>query len=437
MGRYLFRLPDVGEGVAEAEIAAWHVKAGDVVKEDQNLVDVMTDKATVDMTSPVDGVVKATYGEVGSMLPVGSVLVELDVDGEGNAPPAEEKHAAAAAQMPAPAPAPILEATPTKSIMLTEPPGKATTSNSAPSQQTPSRRAFTTRTIGDPPIASPATRRRAFELGIALQFVPATGPGGRITAEDLDAFVDSGGAVPAGDPRYVAREGVAQTRIIGVRRRIAEKMQEAKRRIPHITYVEEVDVTELEALRADLNAHRGADQPKLTLLPFFMRALVRALPDFPQVNARFDDEARVLSSFEAVHIGIATQTESGLMVPVVRHAESRNVWELATELARVTRAARHGSAARDELSGSTITITSLGTLGGITTTPVINHPEVAIIGPNKIVERPIVDGSFVTVRKMMNLSSSFDHRIVDGHDAALFVQRLKRLIEHPALIFMD
>jgi 2-oxoisovalerate dehydrogenase E2 component (dihydrolipoyl transacylase) len=431
MGRYLFRLPDVGEGVAEAEIVVWHVKPGDTVKEDQSLVDVMSDKATVDMTSPVDGIVTAIHGDIGSMLPVGSVLIELEVEGVGNA-------AAIAEEPTAPAPSVSAEPSPpaTDPLPTTTPtPAPAQAEGSAPLRR-PAAAAFATRAEGDAPLASPATRARAFERGVPLQFVPGTGPGGRITADDLDAYLESDGAVSVGDPRYIAREGVQDIQIIGLRRKIAEKMQEAKRRIPHITYVEETDVTELEKLRQDLNAHRSADQPKLTLLPFLMLALVRALPDFPHINARYDDDAGILHRYDGIHIGIATQTPGGLMVPVVRHAEAQNLWNLAREVARVSAAARAGTAAREDLSGSTITVTSLGTLGGITTTPVINHPEVAIIGPNKIVERPVIDGSFVTVRKMMNLSSSFDHRIVDGYDAALFIQRLKRLIEHPALLFL-
>ncbi len=432
MGRYLFRLPDVGEGVAEAEIVVWHVKPGDAVKEDQSLVDVMTDKATVDMTSPVDGVVTAIHGEIGAMLPVGSILVELAVADDGNAAAIIEDAVSAAAASfpnpglpasdPLPPPAPVSPALPAS-------PARAPTRAAVA--------AFASRSERDAPLASPATRARAFARGVALQFVPGTGPGGRITPDDLDAYLASDGAIAAADRRYAARNGVQDTKIIGLRRKIAEKMQEAKRRIPHIAYVEETDVTELEKLRQNLNVHRDAEQPKLTLLPFFMQALVKALPNFPQINARYDDDAGVLHAYDGIHIGIATQTPGGLMVPVVRHAESRDLWGLAAEVTRVTAAARDGTASREDLSGSTITITSLGTLGGITTTPVINHPEVAIIGPNKIVERPVVDGSFVTVRKMMNLSSSFDHRIVDGYDAALFVQRLKRLIEHPALLFMD
>ncbi|SEJ98522.1 branched-chain alpha-keto acid dehydrogenase E2 component [Sphingobium sp. AP50] len=424
MGLYHFRLPDIGEGVAEAEVVIWHVKVGDAVREDQSLVDVMTDKATVDLTSPVDGTVLAVHGEIGGMMPVGSIIVEMEVEGEGNVaagasqpartaarPPEEEKREEAPASPPPPAPV-------------------AVQSTPAPIKRATSRRDFETA-----PFAAPATRRRARELGIPLQFVPGNGPGGRILQEDLDAYVASGGQ-PAAGHALVERHGVGEQKIIGLRRKIAEKMQDAKRRIPHIAYVEECDVTELEALRADLNAHRSEDMPKLTLLPFLIRAMARVLPDFPQINARFDDDAGVLHSHEGIHVGIATQTPAGLMVPVLRHAEARDLWDCARELSRVAAAARSGSATREELSGSTVTVTSLGTLGGIATTPVINHPEVAIIGPNKIVEKPVVQGAFISVRKVMNISSSFDHRIVDGYDAALFIQALKRYIEHPALIFM-
>ena len=416
MGLFQFHLPDIGEGVAEAEITVWHVKVGDTVKEDQTLVDVMTDKATVDMTSPVDGVIKAIHGDVGAMVPVGSVLVEFYVDDAGAADPvAVAPLPPVAAELPRVAPFQAVAAAPQDLAgpIVSEP--------------------LVDRPI---PAASPSTRRRAKQAGIDLRDIPSDLGGGRITSHELDAYLAHQPG-PGVDTLLVARTGINETRIIGLRRKIAEKMQEAKRRIPHIAYIEEIDVTELEALRQDLNAHKAAERPKLTLLPFFVRALVRALPDFPQINARYDDDAGVLHAHEGVHVGIATQTPGGLMVPVVRHAESRDVWGLAVELGRLAKAARNGTATREELSGSTITITSLGPLGGIATTPVINHPEVAIIGPNKIVDRPVVDGSFVTVRKMMNLSSSFDHRIVDGYDAALFVQRLKRLIEHPALIFMN
>ncbi len=426
MGLYLFRLPDVGEGVAEAEIGAWHVKAGETVKEDQPLVDVMTDKASVEITSPVTGQVLAVHGAVGDFMPVGSAIVEIEVEGAGNA------EAAAAAR---PEPAKVEVAAPAKAPEPQKAPEPAPVAAKAlPSIQP---EAFTTRGEGDAPLASPATRRRAFDMGIALQFVPGSGPGGRITPEDLDAYIASGGqkARPASSG-YAKASAVHEVKIVGLRRKIAEKMQEAKRRIPHFSYVEEFDMTALEALRKDLNTNRSEGQPKLTLLPFFMRAVVVLRAEFPSINARYDDEAGVLHTYEPVHIGIATQTPGGLMVPVVRHVEALDLWQCAEEMSRVTQAARDGRATREELSGSTITLTSLGTLGGIAATPVINAPEVAILGPNKLVDRPVVRDGQVVVRTMMNLSTSFDHRIVDGYDAASYVSRLKRLIEQPALLFI-
>lgn len=418
MGRYLFRLPDIGEGVAEAEIVALLVKIGDKVEEDQNVAEVMTDKATVELSSPVAGVVTAVHGDIGGMMPVGAVLIEFDSEA-GEAEPIAVPAASPAAPVSAKASAPSAPE-PTRTAPVA-PPRPAASSG---------------RPAGEAPLAAPSTRRRALDLGVTLAQVPGSGPGGRITPDDLDAFLASDGK-SVGASGLVARTGVQDTRIIGLRRKIAEKMQEAKRRIPHINYVEECDLTELEALRLDLNEHRAEDQPKLTLLPFIMRAMVKALPDFPQVNALYDDDNGVLHAHQGVHIGIATQTPNGLIVPVVRHAEARDLWDCAREVARLAKAVRDGSASRDELSGSTITLTSMGPLGGIVSTPVINHPEVAILNPNKLVDRPMVQGSFVTIRKMMNLSSAFDHRIVDGYDAALFVQRVKRLLEHPALIFMD
>src|SRR6202012_5144903 len=281
-------------------------------------------------------------------------------------------------------------------------------------------------------------RHRAEEMGIKLQFVPGTGPAGRITHEDLDAYVASGGrAGVARGSNSAQPDGIDEVKVIGLRRRIAESMQNAKRRIPHFAYVEEIDMTELESLRAHLNKTRRADQPNLTVLPFLMRALVNVLPQYPQINARFDDEAGVVHRHHAVHIGIATQTANGLIVPVVKHAEARDVWDSALEVTRVSTAARENKAGKDELTGSTITITSLGTLGGVATTPVINYPEVGIIGPNAIIERPVVRDGAIVIRKMMNLSSSFDHRVVDGYDAAEFIQKIKALLEHPAMLFMD
>ncbi len=421
MGRYVFRLPDVGEGTAEAEIVAWHVKVGDRVREDQNLVDVMTEKATVEMTSPVSGVVVALNGKPGDMAAVGAPLVELDVEGAGNVPANAQAGSAAVDGRPS------LEKEGSERAEPHEAPFEAGTKPEA--AESPPHKP------GAKPLASPSVRARAEELGIKLQFVPGTGPAGRIGHADLDAYAASGGA--PSHPRAAQRQGVEEIKVIGLRRKIAEKMQESKRHIPHFAYVEEIDVTEVEALRAHLNAKKRAEQPKLTLLPFLMRGLVKLLPSYPQINARFDDEAGIVHRYAAVHIGIATQTANGLMVPVVRHAEALDIRQCAAEVARVAAAARENKAAKEELTGSTITITSLGALGGLVTTPVINYPEVAIIGPNAIVERAVVRDGGIAVRKMMNLSSSFDHRVVDGYDAAAFIQELKVLLEHPATLFME
>ncbi|MDZ4777205.1 MAG: dihydrolipoamide acetyltransferase family protein [Alphaproteobacteria bacterium] len=428
MGRYVFKLPDVGEGTAEAEIVAWHVKLGEMVEEDAPLADVMTDKATIEITAPVSGKIVERNGEPGEMAPIGSVLVIFETEGAdvgASPPPPAAKPAAKEAPAPKKVePAPVAKAP-------VEAPARAPVANDA----------FTTRAnVDDKPLASPAVRKRAHEMGVHLQYVPGSGPGGRIEHEDLDAYVAKGGGggrSSGGGALYAQRDGTEDIKVIGLRRKIAEKMQDAKRRIPHFAYVEEVDMTELESLRAHLNATKRKDQPKLTLLPFMLRALVRVLPDYPQINANFDDEAGVVHRHNAVHCGIAAQTANGLVVPVVKHAEALDVWALATEIARLAEATKTGKATRDELSGSTITVTSLGPLGGVVTTPVINRPEVAIIGPNKIIERPVVQNGVVVVRKMMNISSSFDHRVVDGYDAAEFIQRVKALLEHPATIFMD
>ena len=413
MGHYVFKLPDVGEGTIEAEIVAWHVKVGDIVKEGQDLVDVMTDKATVEMSSPVAGKIVALHGELGVKATVGAPLVELEIEGADTAL-VNGKSAPVPAAKPEPAgkPQPVARA-------------------KEPATPVPAEDlAF----VSDKPLASPAVRQRARTLGIDLRSVPGRGPEGRIEHADLDAFVTKGQGVSRGN---VQRDDIEEIKVIGLRRKIAEKMQEAKRRIPHFTYVDDVDMTELESLRAHLNSTKRADQPKLNVLPFLIRALVRVLPEFPQANALFDDEAGVVRRFAAVHVGIATQTPNGLLVPVVRHAESRDLWDCAKEIARVAAATRENKAAKEELSGSTITISSLGVLGGLVTTPVINHPEVAIIAPNAIAERAVVRDGVIVARKMMNLSASFDHRVIDGYDAASFIQRIKALLEHPATLFME
>jgi 2-oxoisovalerate dehydrogenase E2 component (dihydrolipoyl transacylase) len=429
-GNYVFKLPDVGEGTAEAELVGWHVAVGDAVEEDQILAEVMTDKATVELTSPVAGTVVALHGEPGRQIAVGGPLVSFQVAGKGNVAAAAAPSVASGDTSPRGGGTAALTPAPKS------PPAGGSTREAGEGGQT--------RTLSDRnqrPLASPAVRQRARDLGIELQFVPGSGPAGRIEHGDLDAYVASGSrgssasSAPASST-YARAEGTTETRVIGLRRRIAEKMAESVRRIPHITYVEEIDVTALEELRAHLNANRKPDQPKLNVLPFLARAIVVALRDQPTINSHYDDEGGVLTTHAAVHLGIAAQTPNGLMVPVVRHAEARDPYDTAAEIARVSSAAKSGKASREELSGSTITITSLGTLGGVVHTPIINHPEVAIVGPNKIQERVVVKDGQMVVRKMMNLSSSFDHRIVDGHDAAVFVQRIKGLLEHPATLWM-
>ncbi len=432
MARHVFKLPDVGEGTAEAEIVAWHVAPGDRVAEDQTLVDVMTDKATVEIPSPVAGTVLSINGDPGAMLAVGSELVVLEVEGADDRLPDDAPVAAAAAPPPAAFAVAVdvaLASKPAAVLPDAAPP--------APAVRRPP---------GVKPTASPAVRRRAWDLGIPLQFVAGSGPGGRVLHRDLDRHAadgaaEAGGVAGADRPSMPARTGVSEVPVRGLRRRIAETMQEAKRHIPHFSYIEEIDVTALEELRLHLNAdgaaNGGATRPKLTLLPFLIRALVRALPEFPQINARYDDAANVVHRFEAVHAGIATQTPGGLVVPVVRHAEALDPWQTADAIRKLAAAARDGQAGREQLSGSTITITSLGALGGLATTPIINRPEVAIVGVNRIIERPVVRKGAVVVRSMMNLSCSFDHRVVDGWDAASFVQRVKALLEQPATLFMD
>jgi len=427
MGIYVIRVPDIGEGIAEVELVAWHVQPGDVVAEDQPIADVMTDKATVEIPSPVAGKVLALGSVVGQSIAVGSELVRLEVEGDGNLKPNA-----------APAPADKAPKAPV-SIASEAPP--APTPVVAPAAARPTaahRAAVVPRTADERPLASPAVRRRALDLGVELRYVHGSGPAGRIEHDDLDAYLAGGGQAPGqGASPYVERHGEEQIPVIGLRRKIAQKMQEAKRRIPHFSYVEEVDVTELEQLRQQLNKLHGATRGKLTLLPFLARAMVLALRDFPQINARFDDEAGVVTRHAAVHLGVATQTDGGLMVPVLRHAEALDLWACAAGIARVAEGARGGKAPREELSGSTITLTSLGALGGIASTPVINHPEVAIVGVNRMVERPMFRNGQVVARQLMNLSSSFDHRVVDGMDAAQFIQAMRALLETPALLFVE
>jgi 2-oxoisovalerate dehydrogenase E2 component (dihydrolipoyl transacylase) len=404
MAIHVVKVPDIGEGIAEVELVEWHVRPGDTVVVDQTLADLMTDKATVDVPSPVAGTVVSASGNAGDKLAVGSELLRLETAATTAA--AEGGRSAAAA--------------------ISSPPAIAAPTGSAPPPAA----------TGGKPLASPSVRRHARELGVELARVRGSGPGGRIMHDDVVRHAAGGAATPAIARRYAERDGEHAVPVIGLRRQIAQHMQ-ASLRIPHFTYVEEVDVTELEALRSKLNERFEGTRGRLTVLPFLMRAIVLAVPAFPQVNARFDDERGIVTRFEAVHIGVATQTDTGLTVPVVRHAEARDLWASAAEVVRLAGAARAGRATRDELSGSTITITSLGPLGGIVTTPVINAPEVAIVGVNRIVERPVVLGSAIVARRTMNLSSSFDHRVIDGQHAAEFVQALRSYLECPALLFVE
>lgn len=439
MGEYVIKLPDVGEGVAEAELVEWSVKVGDLVREDTVLAAVMTDKATVEIPSPVDGEILWLGAEIGDTVAIGSPIVRLKVAGEGNVTAAADAKPAAAGKAEEPAKAELAKEAPAevvrKEAVEPKPSPAPAAANSAlrPSAST----GGAPRPEGEKPLASPAVRFRAREAGIDLRQVAGSGPAGRIGHEDIDAFLSRGPQTARPASGLSRNESVEEIKVIGLRRKIAEKMKLAKSRIPHITYVEEVDVTALEDLRAALNKEKRADRPKLTLLPFLMRAMVKAIGEQPLLNSLFDDEAGVIHQHGGINIGIAAQTANGLVVPVVKHAEARDLWDCGAEVNRLAEAAKNGTATRDELSGSTITITSLGAMGGVVTTPVINHPEVAIIGVNKMMVRPMWDGTQFVPRKMMNLSSSFDHRIVDGWDAAVFVQRIKALLETPALIFVD
>ena len=416
MGMHVFKLPDIGEGVVEGEVVQWHVSVGDAVKEDDPIVDVMTDKATVTIPSPVSGVVSSLNGEAGDMIAVGSALVEFDSE---DTPPAAEPVAAAEPEVeaasepePEPEPEPASEPDP-------EP---------APAPAAPSGRA----------LASPALRRRAREAGIDIAQISGSGPSGRIRNADLDAFIAADGSVTGTEPtaQSAKRTDVTEVKVVGLRRKIAEQMTTSKTRIAHFSYFEEADVTELETLRRTLNASRDVTQPKLTYLPFIMLALSKIMPDHPECNAIYDDQAGVVMRHGAVHIGIATQTERGLYVPVVKHVEAMDAWQAAEEMQRVAGAARDGTASLDDLTGSTFTITSLGRDGGLGATPIINHPEVAILGVHKAREMPVARDGQIVVRRIMNLSSSFDHRVVDGADGAALIQHLKRMLENPALIFM-
>ncbi|NMZ23723.1 2-oxo acid dehydrogenase subunit E2 [Pseudomonas proteolytica] len=422
MGTHVIKMPDIGEGIAEVELSVWHVKVGDMVVEDQVLADVMTDKAMVDIPSPVHGKVISLGGEPGEVMAVGSILISIEVEGAGNT---KESALSAVVEQAAPAPkadikAPVVESKPAAKPLVA------------------TAQAPVARDADERPLASPAVRKHALDAGIQLRLVQGSGPAGRILHDDLEAYLQQGTTrAAAGANPYAERNDEEQIPVIGMRRKIAQRMQDATRRAAHFSYVEEIDVTALDDLRVHLNEKHCASRGKLTLLPFLVRAMVVALRDFPQINARYDDEAQVITRLGAVHVGVATQSDVGLMVPVVRHAEARSLWGTAEEITRLATAARTGKASRDELSGSTITLTSLGALGGIVSTPVLNLPEVAIVGVNRIVERPMVIKGQIVIRKMMNLSSSFDHRVVDGMDAAQFIQAIRGLLEQPASLFLE
>jgi 2-oxoisovalerate dehydrogenase E2 component (dihydrolipoyl transacylase) len=431
MTRYVFKMPDLGEGTVEAEIVAWHVKVGDQVTEDQVMAEVMTEKAAVEVPAPVSGRVVSLTGGPGDLVPVGAELVVFETEGDASAlvepaavlPPSPTGVGEGAGPSPQPSPTGVGE-------------------GAGPSPQ-PSPTGVGEGVKASRVMASPASRRRAREAGIDLAQVHGSGPHGRITRQDLDAALGDLAPVPQGARTATrpaagpaVRTGTEEIKVIGVRRVIANRMTDAKRNIPHFAYVEEVDVTELESLRQHLNGKAPAGAPSLTYLPFLIAALARVLEDYPQCNAWFDTERNVVVRHRPVHAGVATQTPDGLKVPVVRHAEARSLWDLADEIKRVSDAARSGKAGKELLSGSTITVTSLGKLGGIVSTPIINAPEMAIIGVNKAIDRPVVLGGAIAVRRIMNLSSSFDHRFVDGYDAAAMIQALKDMLEHPATIFI-
>jgi 2-oxoisovalerate dehydrogenase E2 component (dihydrolipoyl transacylase) len=470
VSQFVFKLPDLGEGTVEAEIVSWRVKPGDQVAEDDVICEVMTEKAAVEVPSPVTGRVVSTTGQPGDMVPVGAALIVFETGaaagaGGAAAGPAAGADSAVAAKAGAPAGAGAKGAVAASGVASVPSKGAAAGANTAvksdkvfPVGASAAAIAASNGAAGVAQLpghrgrvaTSPAIRRRAHEAGVDLSKVPGSGPNGRIVREDFEAYVEQrvghGAARGASEkptplrarPAPVA-DGAAteEIKVIGLRRLIAQRMSEAKRNIPHFAYVEEMDVTDLEALRRHLNSKLAKGTPALTYLPFLVLALVRVLKDFPQANAQYDAERGVIIRHRAVHVGVATQTPEGLKVPVVRDAQALSLWELAAEMRRVTEAARTNKATRDELTGSTITVTSLGKLGGIASTPIINAPEVSIIGVNRAVERPVVLNGGITIRRMMNLSSSFDHRFVDGYDAAALIQALKEHIEHPATIFID
>ena len=441
MGLFVIDLSDVGEGVAEAELVEWHVAVGDLVTEDQLLGVVMTDKAAVEVPSSVLGKVVKLCADVGDVVAVGSALVHIEVAGDGNAnldlqetTPDTEAVAAKAQGVSEPEPNPSDSANQIQSEGSLQSTGSEKLTSDVADKQ-PDHRTQTNNKTSTKPLAAPSVRHRARELGVSLEGLAGSGPGGRIVHADLEQFTERR-AQPGGSGKQ-PNEHIEVVKVVGLRRKIAEKMSLSKSRIPHVTIVEEVDVQYLEELRSELNTKYEHSRCKLTILPFVMKAMVEAVREQPHLNAHYDDEAGTLSQFGGVHIGVATQTENGLVVPVLKHCEVNSLWDTAAHITSLANASRAGTANRDDLSGSTITISSLGSMGAIATTPIINHPEVAIVGINKMTIRPFWDGQQFVPRKMMNVSCSFDHRIVDGWDAAVFVQKLKTLLEKPAMLFLD
>ncbi|MDB4864772.1 2-oxo acid dehydrogenase subunit E2 [Euryarchaeota archaeon] len=427
MGDYIFKLPDIGEGVVEGEIVLWHVKIGDSVAEDDDIVDIMTDKATVTIPSPTSGIVTEFSGEVGDMVAVGSTLVTFSTD-ENTSNQVEKE----------PVPEEIIKPVVEEKIIL-EPVKEEKTKQIPKTIPAVTQSKQITSSNGNSRVlASPAVRRRAREAELDLSIISGSGPAGRIRHADLDAYIAAGGTVTGAPPTSYStkRTGTNEIKVVGLRRKIAEQMVKSKFSIPHFSYFEEIDVTELEELRQMLNASRDDNQPKLTYLPFIMMALAKIMPNHEECNALYDDENNIVTQHSAIHLGIATQTDRGLFVPVVKHVEAMDIWQSAAEMQRVSGAARNGTASLDDLSGSTFTITSLGRDGGLGATPIINHPEVSILGIHKAREMPVVKDGKVVIRRIMNVSSSFDHRIVDGANGAALIQALKRMLEYPALIFM-
>ncbi|MDB3871509.1 2-oxo acid dehydrogenase subunit E2 [Euryarchaeota archaeon] len=428
MGDYVFKLPDIGEGVVEGEIVAWHVKVGDSIKEDDQIVDIMTDKATVTIPSPTSGIVTELSGEVGDMIAVGSALVTFSTDGSSNVNQVEKS--------PEPE---VIEEPVIEEEKISQPIAKEIKKPAPKPVELITESKVLVPSSGNTRIlASPAVRRRARDAELDLSVVSGSGPAGRIRHADLDAYIAAGGTVTGAPPTSYStkRNDTNEIKVVGLRRKIAEQMVKSKFSIPHFSYFEEIDVTELEELRQMLNATRDNDQPKLTYLPFIMMALAKIMPNHKECNALYNDENNIVTQYSAVHLGIATQTDRGLFVPVVKHVETMDIWQSASEMQRVSGAARNGTASLDDLSGSTFTITSLGRDGGLGATPIINHPEVSILGIHKAREMPVVKDGKIVVRRIMNVSSSFDHRIVDGANGAALVQALKRMLEYPALIFM-